>query len=256
MRIDLPQSFIDLPLAHRGLHDVTQGRIENAMASFHAAVAAGFGIELDIQLSTDGQAMSFHDDTLDRLTTEVGPVCERTATELGDIQLNGSKDSIPTFRAVLEAVAGRVPVLVEIKDQDGAFGAAGVGPLEEAVARDLRAYAGDCAVMSFNPFCVEAMQALLPHVPRGLTSDAFDPLPEGVSAEAAKSLRGIEAYDRVGASFISHDREDLDRSRVAELKALGARVLCWTVRSAEEEAEARKVAENITFEGYLPDVTG
>jgi len=254
MRVALPQSFVDLPLAHRGLHDVAEGRIENAMASFHAAIAAGYGIELDIQLSADGQAMSFHDDTLDRLTSEVGAVRARTAAELGAIRLKGSSDTIPTFRQVLEAVAGRVPLLVEIKDQDGAYGA-GVGPLEEAVARDLRDYVGDSAVMSFNPFSVEAMQALLPDVPRGITTDAFDPLPDGVSAEAAKRLRGIEAYDRVEASFISHDREDLGRPRVAELKAAGARVLCWTVRSAEEEAEARKVAENITFEGYLPDKT-
>lgn len=255
MRVGLPQAFIELPLAHRGLHDVTEGRIENAMASFHAAIAAGYGIELDIQLSADGQAMSFHDDTLDRLTGDVGPVRERTAHELGAIGLIGSDETIPTFREVLDVVAGRVPLLVEIKDQDGAFGP-GVGPLEQAVALDLRDYAGDCAVMSFNPYSVQVMQTLLPDVPRGITSYGFEPLPEGVSEDAGKALREIEAYDRVEASFISHDRNDLDRPRVADLKASGARVLCWTVRSAEEEAEARRVAENITFEGYLPNKAG
>lgn len=255
MRVALPRAFIEIPLAHRGLHDAAQGRIENAMASFRAAIAAGYGIELDVQLSADGQAISFHDDTLDRVTSEVGAVRHRTTAELAEIRLSGSDDTIPTFHQVLEVVAGRVPLLVEIKDQDGAFGS-GVGPLEQAVARDLRDYAGDCAVMSFNPFSVDVMQSLLPDVPRGITTYDFFPLPEGVSAEAAEALRSIEAYDRVGASFISHDRKDLDRSRVAELKAAGARVLCWTVRSARQEAEARKVAENITFEGYLPDLTG
>ncbi|MBT8415635.1 MAG: phosphodiesterase [Boseongicola sp.] len=255
MRVSLPRAFVEMPLAHRGLHDVAEGRIENAMASFHAAIAAGYGIELDIQLSADGQAMSFHDDTLDRLTDEVGPVRARTAHELGEIRLKGSNDTVPTFREVLDAVAGRVPLLVEIKDQDGAFGP-GVGPLEQAVALDLRDYAGDCAVMSFNPYSVQVMQTLLPGVPRGITTEGFEPLPEGVTQEAGRALRKIDAYDRVGASFISHDRTDLDRPRVAELKAAGARVLCWTVRSPQEEAEARKIAENITFEGYLPNKAG
>lgn len=252
MRVQLPQSLIEIPLAHRGLHDVSEGRIENAMASFRAAIDAGYGIELDLQMSADGRAMSFHDDTLDRLTDEVGPVRERKAEALGRIQLKGTQDTIPTFREVLELVAGRVPLLIEIKDQDGAFGS-DVGPLERAVASDLKSYSGDCAVMSFNPYSVEAMQALLPDVPRGITSDSFEPRPDGVSVEAAMGLREIEAYDRVGASFISHDREELELPRVAALKAAGARVLCWTVRSQEEEAEARKVAENITFEGYLPN---
>jgi len=249
--VALAQPFIDLPLAHRGLHDVAKGRIENAMASFHAAIAAGYGIELDIQLSADGEAMSFHDETLDRLTGEVGPVRNRTAAELGQIKLNGSQDTIPTFREVLEAVAGQVPLLVEIKDQDGAFGK-NVGPLEEAVARDLRDYRGDCAVMSFNPHSVAMMQELLPEVPRGITTDAYEPAPEGISAQEVADLREIAAYERVGASFISHDRENLASPRVAELQASGARILCWTVRSPDQEAAARRVAENITFEGYLP----
>lgn len=251
MRVALPQSFIDVPLAHRGLHDASAGRIENAMASFRAAIAGGYGIELDIQLSSDGQAMSFHDDTLDRLTDETGPIRERSADALGKIRLTGSDDVIPTFREVLDLVAGQVPLLVEIKDQDGAFGAR-VGPLEEAVAKDLSDYQGDVAVMSFNPFSVEAMQGLLPNVARGITSYGFDPVPDGVDKTAAQDLRAISAYDRVEASFISHDALDLDRPRVAELKAAGARILCWTIRSPEAEAKAKRIAENVTFEGYLP----
>ena len=159
MKVALPQSMIEIPLAHRGLHDAAKGRIENAMASFQAAINGGYGIELDVQLSADGQAVSFHDDTLDRLTGETGLVRDRTAHALGEISLNGSRDTIPTFREVLDLVAGKVPLLIEIKDQDGAFGE-DVGPLERAVARDLEGYIGDCAVMSFNPHSVAAMQAL------------------------------------------------------------------------------------------------
>jgi len=247
----LPQSLIRLPLAHRGLHDVRAGRIENAMASFQAAISAGYGIELDIQLSADGQAMAFHDYKLDRVTGETGLVREKTAAELTAIQLTGSDGTIPTFREVLAVVDGKVPLLVEIKDQDGAFGT-DVGPLEQAVARDLRDYNGECAVMSFNPHSVAEMQRLLPDIPRGLTTDAFAPGCGPAAQDVLVRLRAIADFDRVGASFISHDCNDLDRGRVGALKARGARILCWTIRSSEQEAKARLIAENITFEGYLP----
>ena len=124
MMVALPQSFVRLPLAHRGLHDRSAGRIENAMASFLAAVEAGYGIELDLQLSSDGQAMAFHDYGLDRLTHETGLVRDRTAKELSTITLKDTQDKIPTFAEVLDAVEGRVPLLIEVKDQDGAYGTA------------------------------------------------------------------------------------------------------------------------------------
>jgi glycerophosphoryl diester phosphodiesterase len=105
--------------------------------------------------------------------------------------------------------------------------------------------------MSFNPESIAAMARLAPGVPRGLTTSAYDPedwapLPPAV----CDRLRDIPDYDRVGASFISHEAADLGRPRVAGLKAQGARILCWTVRSPAEEAAARAVAENVTFEGY------
>ena len=113
----LPQSLIRLPLAHRGLHDARAGRIENAMASFQAAVSAGYGIELDIQLSADGQAMAFHDYKLDRVTGETGLVREKTAAALTSIRLTGSDGTIPTLREVLALVDGKVPLLVEINSR-------------------------------------------------------------------------------------------------------------------------------------------
>ncbi len=254
MMPSLQPSFVNIPLAHRGLHDVSAGRVENAMASFRAAVDAGYGIELDVQLSADGQAMVFHDDTLDRVTDEVGRVRERSAAQLSAITLTGSEDVISTLAEVLAFVDGRVPVLVEIKDQDGTFGD-NLGQLEAAVARDVSGYSGDCAVMSFNPHSVAVLKELLPDVPRGLTTEGFPDGAKGVSDEALARLRAIADFDRVGASFISHDRASLDAPRVAELKAAGARILCWTVRSPQQEAESRKIAENITFEGYLADLS-
>jgi len=248
----LPAAFLDTPIAHRGLHDRGAGRIENSLSAIRAAVERGFGVELDLQVSADGAAMVFHDARLDRLTGETGEVRVRDAAELGEITLTGSSDRIPTLEAVLAEVAGRVPLLLEIKDQDGALGE-NIGPLEAAVARALTDYAGPVAVMSFNPHSLEEMARLAPDIPRGLVTDPFlaadwPDLPQVVG----DALREIGDYDRVGACFISHNATDLAAGPVARLKTAGAAVLCWTVRSAEAEAEARRVAGNITFEGYDP----
>ena len=248
----LPAAFLGAPIAHRALHDRAAGRPENSAAAVRAAVAAGYGIEIDIQPSADGVPMVFHDDDLARLTGRTGRIAERTAAELAALPLLGGEDGVPTLAEVLALVAGRVPLLIEVKDQDGAMGPK-VGPLERAVAAALAGYGGPVAVMSFNPHSVAAMAEAAPDVPRGLTTWEWEPreaAEEGVDAAACARLREIADFDRVGASFISHHHRDLARPRVAELKAAGAAVLCWTIRSLAEEAEARKIAQNVTFEGY------
>ncbi|MFN6979350.1 MAG: glycerophosphodiester phosphodiesterase family protein, partial [Gemmobacter sp.] len=218
----LPAAFLATPIAHRGYHDRAAGRIENSRAAVTAAVAAGYGIEIDLQLSADGRAMVFHDDTLDRLTAERGPVAARTAEALGAIALTGGGEAIPSFAEILALVAGRVPLLVEIKDQDGAMGAS-VGALEAAAAGDLAGYAGPVAVMSFNPHSMMAMARLAPDVPRGLVTSAYDPAVWApLPATICDRLRGIPDYDACGATFISHEWRDLARPRVAELAAQGA----------------------------------
>ncbi|RVT87325.1 phosphodiesterase [Rhodobacteraceae bacterium CCMM004] len=245
----LPAAFLEVPLAHRALHG--PGRPENSRAAVRAAVAAGYGIEIDVQLSADGQAKVFHDYHLDRLTEATGPVRLHTAEALAAIPLRGGDEGIPRLSEVLGLVAGRVPLLIEIKDQDGAMGG-DVGPLERAVATALGPYHGPVAVMSFNPEAVAEMAVLLPEVPRGLTTCAFRTGEWPLSADTRARLAAIPDYDRVGASFVSHDWRDLAMPRVAELKAAGAAILCWTVRSSEAEAEARRIADTITFEDYLP----
>ncbi len=253
MRVQLAEAFRTCPLAHRGLHDLAAGRPENSIESIKAAIERGFGIEIDVQLSADDKAIVFHDYDLVRLTNDTGALRQRVAADLHGISLKGSQSGIPGLRDVLELVGGQVPLLVEIKDQDGALGE-NVGALESAVAADLDGYTGDVALMSFNPHSVKVMSELLPNIPRGLVTDAFSSEDWPVPEERLADLREIPDYERIKASFISHDRRDLSRPRVAELKASGATILCWTVRSPEQETEARKIAENITFEGYLPDV--
>lgn len=251
MTTELAPQFLTCPLAHRGLHDLSQGRAENSRAAVLAAVEHGYGIEIDVQLTSDGQALVFHDYDLSRLTGARGAIRERTAADLATITLSGTLEGLPSLKEILEIVGGRVPLLIELKDQDGALGP-DVGRLEAAVARNLENYAGPVAVMSFNPHSVSAMQTLAPEVQRGLTTDEFSPEHWPIAPARLTELAGIPDYERVGACFISHNRASLSMGRVAELKQQGAAVLCWTVRSLEEETEARKIAQNVTFEGYLP----
>lgn len=247
----LPLSFFARPITHRGLHDRKAGRVENSIKSFEAAIDAGYGIELDLQQSSDGHAMVFHDDLLDRLTGETGPVRNRTRVELEQIPLTDDGSTIRSLEEVLDLVAGRVPLLIEIKDQDGAMGP-NVGTLEAATSDALDGYAGDVALMSFNPHAVAALADLAPGIPRGIVTSAYHAIawPE-VPAQRQQELRDVPDYDRVGACFISHEATDLDRPRVAELKSNGAHILCWTIRSPKAEAEARRIVDNVTFEGYL-----
>ena len=249
---ELPLSFTDRPIAHRALHDAAAGVIENSPTAIGRAVRAGYGIELDLQLSADGVAMVFHDDTLDRLTNATGPVRGRTARELGDLRLTGSEDHIPTLAEVLAMVDGAVPLLLEIKDQSGGLGQ-GDAALERAIAADLAGYRGDVAVMSFNPYVIAQMRELAPDLPRGLVTCGYIPSKwPMLSPETCTALRSISSFGQVGARFISHDWTDLGSPRVAELKAQGVPILCWTIRSAQDEAQARRVADSVTFEGYLP----
>ena len=248
----LDERFLDAPIAHRALHDVTQGRPENSRAAIEAAIAQGFCIEIDLQLSADGVAMAFHDYQLQRLAEAKGAVRQHTAAALGAIPLIGGDEGIPTFAEVLDLIAGRVPLLVEFKDQDGIMGP-NVGTLEVSAAEAVQDYAGPLAFMSFNPYSVAALRDLAPVVPRGLTTapflaDGWPLLPESVRTR----LRAIPDYDDVGACFISHSVDDLHSPEVARLKAHGAEILCWTVTSAKQEQEARQIVDNVTFEGYVP----
>ncbi len=251
MRIPLPPGLLQHPIAHRALHDRAAGRIENSPAAIKAAIDRGYAIEIDLQLSSDGVPMVFHDEDLDRLTDQTGPVAARSAADLQKIRLKDSTDHIPTLAEVLTLIAGRAPLLIELKDQTLIMGRTD-GRLESATAAALQGYKGEVALMSFNPSCIHHLARLAPEIPRGLTTAAYDaeswhPMPPEICAH----FRAIPDYDPTLSSFISHEAADLASPRVAELKSQGAAILCWTIRSPAEEAKARKVAQNVTFEGYL-----
>ena len=229
----LPRIFCDLPITHRAFHDLDAGRPENSRAAIRAAMDAGYGIEIDLQLSADGQAMVFHDYALDRLTDETGAVRQRSAAELSAIALKGGDgEGIPTLTEVLALVAGRVPLLIELKDQDGAMGT-DIGALEAATVAALQGYGGDVALMSFNPHSVAKLAELAPEIPRGLTTSSYDPaqwpLSETLCEHAARASPISTARGR-SSSAMNAPMPPVPVYRNCAPK--GVPILSWTIRSA------------------------
>ena len=145
----LDHSFYDVPIAHRGLHNAAEGFPENSTEAIINALNNGYGIEIDIQMSSDRKAIVFHDDELDRLTSHTGLIRNKTAEELKKISLIESNNKIPLLKDILDIVGGKTPLLIEIKDQDGALGS-NVGILEQEISSLLLTYRGHADVMSFK----------------------------------------------------------------------------------------------------------
>lgn len=223
------------PFAHRGLHG--PGRVENSRAAFNAAIAAGHGIELDVQASRDGEAFVFHDSMLDRLTDESGPIAERTAAMLDGVRLRGSDETIPSLHAALVQILGRVPVLIEVKAPGRS-----VSALCLAVHRALDGYRGPVAVMSFNPEIGHWFAEHAPHTLRGLVVSE-----EGKQGKRGAAERRLSLW-RSKAEFLAYDIRDLPSRFAAEQRARGLPVLTWTVRDAAAEQVALIHADEIIYE--------
>lgn len=239
------------PIAHRGLHDVANGIIENSLSAADGAVAGRYGIECDVQLSADGEAMVFHDFVLDRLTGETGPVSARSAAELGGISLKGSGDRIPTLTALLDRVAGRVPLVIEIKSRfDGDLA------LTRRTVELVKQRAGQPIVIeSFDPAIVAALRALAPAIPRGIVAmndyayGDYDKLDAGQKHALANLLH----FNESRPDFLSWKVADLPSAApFLSQKALGLPVTAWTVRTPEERERARNHSDQMVFEGFRP----
>ena len=250
-RIPLPAAFLAAPIAHRALHDRRAGRIENSPAAIRAALDHGYAIEIDLQLSQDGIPMVFHDDELDRLTTETGPVSARLAAELHAIRLKYSTDTIPTLAQVLEMVSGRVPLLVEIKSD---WSPPRLKFLQ-TIAEIAKGYKGPIALMSFNMDVVVALGRLAPRVPRGLVLGRHQVLKSwlaraGRAAEGTALSRILEgALDKV--SFFAVDVNIL-KGAAAWRKQAGHDIplFSWTIRTKRQRTTAARYADAPIFEGY------
>lgn len=224
-----------VPFAHRGLHG--GALVENSGGAIAAAVAGGYGVELDVQLSRDGEAMVFHDYELDRLTAGLGPVAARTAAELQAIRLNVCDEAMPRLSQALALIGGRTPLLIEVKSPDRH-----VARLCAAVAGAVEHYEGPVGVMSFNPEVGGWFARHASHVPRGLV----------VTESGRRGLRGrIErplALWLARADFLAYDIRDLPSRFAARARRRGLPVYTWTVRSEADRARAAAHADQIIFE--------
>jgi glycerophosphoryl diester phosphodiesterase len=223
------------PFAHRGLHG--GGRVENSGGAISAALGGGYGIEIDVQLSADGEAMVFHDYELDRLTGDRGPVLHRTAAELAAIRLSAADEGMPSLSEALRVIRGRRPLLIELKSRERR-----VERLCRAVAGALAGYEGPVGAMSFNPEVGAWFARHAPNVLRGLV----------VTEQGKKGLRGrIERrlfLWRARADFLAYDVRDLPSTFASRARARGLPVYTWTVRTEADRARAAAHADQIIFE--------
>ena len=223
------------PFAHRGLHGGEV--VENSMGAFEAAIAEKHGIECDVRASADGVAFVFHDATLERLTEERGPLVARTADLLDPVVLVPSGEPVPRLSALLDLIAGRVPLLIEIKSPEDS-----ILPICRAVANDLKSYEGAVAIMSFNPRIVGWFAKYAPDVVRGLVVSEQGKHDVKGRIERALSLRTAKP------AFLAYDIRDLPSEFAETQRRRGMPVLTWTVRSAAQERIAFTYADEIIYE--------
>lgn len=225
------------PIAHRGFHDMNNSVYENTLTAFARAVEAGFAIECDLQYAADGVPMVFHDGTLDRLCTLKGSLRDRLSSDLAQMAIGGTKDRIPSVPQLLDLVAGKVPLVIELKgckgDDEGFTG---------AVLEALEGYGGPVALMSFDTWLLDELAALEAPMPLGLTACG--------TQEA--DFERHRAIMKKGLSFVSYDYHHLPNPFVDEEKAKGTAIITWTVRDAEGRAATRAHGDQMTFEGFDP----
>lgn len=223
--------------AHRGLHG--QGVPENSLAAAEGAIARGLGIECDIQMSADGVPLVFHDWELARLTGGEGMVGAQAASALETLHLLGTGERPPRLTAFLAAIAGRVPLLIEVKSLPGYD----VARSCRAVAEHLAGYAGDAAVMSFDPRVPIWFAQHAPDTVRGLVgTDSYENGFEGV-------WRSPEALAEAQPDFLAIDVCDLTRLEAAAWRRSGKPLLTWTVRSPDTRAMGLAHADALIAEG-------
>ena len=230
----------DLPVAHRGYHDMNKTVWENTLSAFSRAVEAGFAIECDVQLAADSVPVVFHDHDLERLCGIRGDVRERTSAELGMLAIGGTSDRIPTLKQMLKLVAGRVPLVIEIKGRAGEDDG-----FAEAVLEALEGYEGKVALMSFDH-----------HILKDLKK-AGSPYPVGLKAEGMKTEDMLHHDDakHLGLDFISYHHGHLPNSFVTAQRQAGMPVITWTVRDENARAHTYTHADQMTFEGFDPRET-
>lgn len=238
------------PIAHRGLHDAAQGLIENTAGAARAAVAAGYGVEVDLQISSDGEAMVHHDAELGRLTEGKDRLDRLSAAALKRVAFRGSDERMLTLGELCDLVSGRVPMLLELKSRFD-----GDGRLPLRVAAVLAGYGGPVAPMSFDPMQLSWLRQKAPRLSRGIVAAQYRPhpywdqMPMWLRYGMGSLLPALTARPQ----FVAYAFDNLP----ALAPWLARHVLClplltWVVRSEAERRRAMRSADQIIFEGFRP----
>jgi glycerophosphoryl diester phosphodiesterase len=237
------------PVAHRGLHDAARGIIENTPSAFGAAITGDYGIECDVQISSDGEAIVYHDDVLGRLTEGTGQLAALPASELKRVPFKATADHMITLGELCDFVAGRVTLLVEIKSRyDGDL------RLARRAAEVLAHYTGPAAVMSFDPEPIMAIRNLSPDLTRGLVAQRRDPpLPGTHNHGPAHGARYARCALAARLQFLAYRVKDLPSALpLFTRNMLRLPLLTWTVRSEADRTRAARWADQMIFEGFRP----
>jgi len=233
------------PIAHRGLWS-PDGPPENSLSAFQAACTAGYGIELDVQLSADGEAVVFHDDKLARMTGREGRVRDYSAADLGEMRLKDTDERIPTLRETLALIGHRAMVHVELKTPFGE-----VGPLEQRVHEVIADHNGPLCVIGFNPYSHAWFADRYPGVLRGLDSYSWDRAPQLGEAQR-RSFAALEHVAIARPHFLALGLDMLPSEKAATLREGGMPVVAWTVREPAQWDAVKDGCDNLIFEGFDP----
>ncbi|WP_157019768.1 glycerophosphodiester phosphodiesterase [Mesorhizobium xinjiangense] len=226
------------PIAHRGLHDMNKARWENTLPAFEAAAQRGYAIECDVRLTKDGVPVVFHDPDLKRLTGRDGLVRDMACEDLCALTIGSTVDHVPTLQQMLDLVAGRVPLVVELKGCRG-FDEG----LVAIVARHLSDYDGKAAIMSFDHWLIRQFAAQAPGIPAGLTAC-------GSNTEEIEAHFSMLAHD---IDFVSYGVFDLPNPFVRFVREkLSMPVISWTVREQGDVERTFAHVDQMTFEGFEP----
>ncbi|MEH2514251.1 glycerophosphoryl diester phosphodiesterase [Nitrobacteraceae bacterium AZCC 1564] len=239
------------PVAHRGLHDRAQGIIENMPSAIDAAIAGNFAIEVDLQLSADGEAMVHHDYELGRLTQGSGELLSLTADELKQVAFKHTPERMMTLSDLCERVDGRVPLVLEVKSRFN-----GDRKLVGRMAQVLESYRNPVVAMSFDPDQVVAIRDLLPYLPRGIVAERYykDGEWKLLPPEKIRGMMGLRHALSTRPHFVAYWVNDLPAPApwIAR-NVFGCALLTWTVRTPEQRARAARHADQMIFEGFVPE---
>lgn len=238
------------PIAHRGLHDAACGVVENTATAVTAAITATYAIEVDLQVSADGEAMVYHDDELGRLTQGRGRLDAFPAAALRNVPFNASSDRMLTLGELIELIGERAAVVLELKSHYD-----GDRRLVGRVAELLRSYAGPIAAMSFDPEQVAALRHLAPWLTRGIIAEHRYDHSEWQNLAGPRKfvMANLLHGHRSRPQFVAYAVRDLPAFAPRVARALfGLPLLTWTVRTEADRRRARDFADQMIFEGFRP----